>query len=166
MGEFDFVKAVMSEMSSPDSWAESWKVAMQPAKPFTFGKAGDVPMFGLPGNPVSVSVAFEQFLRPALLTMMGAKRVFRPRVPAKASSDFTTSIAKTVFLRVELIREDSGLFATLAGGQGSHQLGALAAADGFAVVERGIEVIEAGDPVWVELHGAVEQITAAERLGL
>ena len=148
MGEFDYIKAVVAELGE----ATSWKVAMQPAKPFTFGLIGETPLFGLPGNPVSVSVGFEQFLRPGLLSMMGAKRLFRPRVKAVAGSDFRTAIAKTVFLRVALVEENGELLANLAGGQGSHQLGALAAADGFAVVERGTETVASGDPVWVELH--------------
>jgi len=51
-----------------------------------------------------------------------------------------------------VFEEDGEMMAALAGGQGSHQLGALAAADGFAVVERGVETVRAGEPVWVELH--------------
>jgi molybdenum cofactor synthesis domain-containing protein len=148
MGEFDYIKAVMAELGS----ASSWKVAMQPAKPFTFGIIGDTPVFGLPGNPVSVSVGYEQFLRPALLSMMGASNIFRPRTRALAATDFKTAVQKTVFLRVLVFEEDGEMMAALAGGQGSHQLGALAAADGFAVVERGVETVRAGEPVWVELH--------------
>ncbi|NNL46751.1 MAG: molybdopterin molybdotransferase MoeA [Acidimicrobiia bacterium] len=159
MGEFDYVRDVMARLGA----ATSWKVAMQPAKPFTFGTVDGTPVFGLPGNPVSVSVAFEQFLRPGLLSMMGADRIFRPRVLAVAETAFTTAIAKTVFLRVCLRNDARGLVASLAGGQGSHQLGALADADGLAVVERGIDVVPAGSDVWVELHRAPAQVTLVDR---
>ncbi len=159
MGEYDHVKSVMSELGT----ATSWKVAMQPAKPFTFGTVTGAPMFGLPGNPVSVAVSFEQFLRPGLLTMMGATHIFRPRVRAVAASDLRTSVAKTVFLRVRLEQVGEQLVASLAGGQGSHQLGGMADADGLAVVERGVAVLESGSPVWVELHGAREQVSATQR---
>ncbi len=159
MGEFDYVRDVMAELGA----ATSWKVAMQPAKPFTFGTIDGTPAFGLPGNPVSVSVAFEQFLRPGLLSMMGADRIFRPRVLAVAGTAFTTAVAKTVFLRVSLRQEEGRLMASLSGGQSSHQLGALADADGFAVVERGVDVVPEGAHVWVELHRAPAQVTLADR---
>ena len=74
MGEHDLVKAVLTELGG----IEFWQVAMQPGKPFAFGIIEDTPLFGLPGNPVSVFVAFEQFVRPALLHMMGSDRPFRP----------------------------------------------------------------------------------------
>ena len=67
MGEYDLVKQVLGELGN----IEFWQVAMQPAKPFAFGKVGGKPLFGLPGNPVSSLVAFEQFVRPGLLKMMG-----------------------------------------------------------------------------------------------
>ena len=71
MGEYDLVKAVLTELGG----IEFWQVAMQPGKPFAFGMIDGTPLFGLPGNPVSVFVAFEQFVRPALLHMMGCPPV-------------------------------------------------------------------------------------------
>ncbi len=68
MGAYDVVKLSLRERGTVDFW----KIAMQPGKPFGFGTVEGVPFFGLPGNPVSVFVSFEQFMRPALLTMMGA----------------------------------------------------------------------------------------------
>ncbi|HEX5630549.1 MAG TPA: gephyrin-like molybdotransferase Glp, partial [Acidimicrobiia bacterium] len=58
MGEHDLVKRVLADLGS----VEFWQVAMQPAKPFAFGRIRDTPLFGLPGNPVSAMVAFEQFV--------------------------------------------------------------------------------------------------------
>ena len=67
MGDFDFVKAILRDTGSVDFW----RVAMQPGKPFAFGNVSGTPLFGLPGNPVSTFVSFEQFVRPAILSMMG-----------------------------------------------------------------------------------------------
>ncbi|MEA2058230.1 MAG: gephyrin-like molybdotransferase Glp, partial [Actinomycetota bacterium] len=76
MGEYDLIKQVLGELGTVDFW----QVAMQPGKPFAFGTVEGTPLFGLPGNPVSVFVAFEQFVRPALLRMMGADRIYRERI--------------------------------------------------------------------------------------
>ena len=97
MGEYDVVKEVFAGLGD----VEFWRVAMQPAKPFGFGSLGDKPFFGLPGNPVSVVVAFEQYLRPAILHMMGAAALFRPRVQGVIEETVRTDLEKVVFLRVQ-----------------------------------------------------------------
>ena len=90
MGEYDLVKQVLSTLGD----VELWKVAMQPAKPFAFGHIAGTPLFGLPGNPVSALVAFEQFVRPSLLKMMGARTLYRRRVPAVAGHLLRTNSGK------------------------------------------------------------------------
>ncbi len=147
MGEYDLVKAVLAELGD----VEFWKVAMQPAKPFAFGHIDGTPLFGLPGNPVSVLVAFEQFLRPALLTMMGSRFLFRPRIPGVAGERFVTDPQKTVFLRVTVSLEEGRWVARSAGGQASNVLSAAAAADAFAVVPVGVGTVERGDAVTLEM---------------
>ena len=147
MGEYDLVKAVLTEMGTVDFW----QVAMQPAKPFAFGFVGDVPLFGLPGNPVSVLVAFEQFARPALLKMQGATSLLRPRIRARLASEVVSDPAKVVFMRVRLDAGPDGLVASSSGGQSSNVLSALAAADGLAVIPVGVERLPAGAEVEVEL---------------
>ena len=147
MGDYDFVKAVLGETGS----VQFWRVAMQPAKPFAFGSIDGVPLFGLPGNPVSTFVAFEQFVRPALLHMMGATRLLRPRIEGIMGEDVTTAPEKEVFLRV-MLADDGGRFIALrSGGQGSNILSALAAADAFAVVPVGVGSVSAGEPVTLEM---------------
>ena len=79
VGERDHVRAALATAGVE---LELWKVAMKPGKPFSFGMNGRVPVFGLPGNPVSTFVAFELFVRPALLAMQGAAL---PRVLARRS---------------------------------------------------------------------------------
>jgi molybdopterin molybdotransferase len=148
MGDFDFVKQILRESGSVDFW----KVAMQPGKPFAFGHVEGVPLFGLPGNPVSTFVSFEQFVRPALLAMMGATKLLRPRVQGVMGEDVTTSDQKDVFVRVMLAPDTDGSFvAVKAGGQGSNVLSALANADAFAVVPVGVGSLSAGDPVKLEM---------------
>ena len=80
MGDRDVTKMVLEGGSE----VGFWRVAIQPAKPFAFGRVGGALFFGLPGNPVSVLVSFEQFLRPALLRLQGATRILRPRMSAIA----------------------------------------------------------------------------------
>ncbi len=144
MGDFDFVKAVLTRVGD-FSWMQ---VAIKPAKPLVFGLLNDVPVFGLPGNPVSSMVSFELFARPGLRRMMGRLDAERPRVTAIADEALPrTPDAKTHFNRVAVHRDDSGQWRVrLSGGQGSHQLMAMATANGLAVlpdgngVEQGQEV--------------------------
>lgn len=161
MGDYDLVKQVLQGLGT----VELWRVAMQPAKPFAFGMVDGRPLFGLPGNPVSVLVAFEQFARPGLLKMSGASRLFRPRLMAEAGEDFVTDPVKTVFLRVRVEPADGRWRVFAAGGQSSNVLSAAAAADAFAVVPVGTGTVAAGDPIELELHRSVETRTEQEVLG-
>ena len=162
MGEYDLVKAVLGTLGDIDFW----QVAMQPAKPFAFGTIDGTPLFGLPGNPVSVMVAFEQFARPALLHMMGSERLFRPRVSGVMGEAIRTDPAKTVFSRVVVSIDPDGVFhARPSGGQSSNVLSALAAADAFAVAPVGVGDVAAGDEISLEMFTWPERRTAAEVLG-
>lgn len=147
MGEYDLVKTVLTELGG----IEFWQVAMQPGKPFAFGSINGAPFFGLPGNPVSVFVAFEQFVRPALLRMMGSPRLFRPRRPGVLDTRVETNPEKTVFVRVAVAWRDGRPHAVPSGGQDSNVLSALAAADAFAVVPVGQGSLETGDDVELEM---------------
>lgn len=147
MGDYDFVKQVLGDAGS----VKFWRVAIQPAKPFAFGSVEGVPLFGLPGNPVSTFIAFEQFVRPAILHMMGARHLLRPRVRATMGEDIETNPDKTVFLRV-LLADDNGRFvAVRSGGQDSNVLSSLAKAQALAVVPVGTGALSAGDDVIVEM---------------
>jgi len=162
MGDYDLVKQELGRLGT----VEFWKVAMQPAKPFAFGSLGGTPLFGLPGNPVSVFVAFEQFVRPSLLHMMGATALFRPRVPAVIDHDVATDPDKTVFLRtVAAVGADGVWRCRSAGGQSSNVLSALAAATAFAVVPRGVGDVPAGGRVELEMFRYPETRSYEEVLG-
>jgi molybdenum cofactor synthesis domain-containing protein len=137
MGDFDYVKTVLDEVAEM-RWMQ---VAIKPAKPFAFGVSGPVPIFGLPGNPVSSLVSFELFARPALRRMMGYERLDRPRVSAVAADGLVRRPdGKTHFARVALEQDEHGFVVRSAGAQGSHQLRAMADANGLAVLPDGAGV--------------------------
>jgi molybdenum cofactor synthesis domain-containing protein len=161
MGEYDLVKQVLGSLGH----VEFWRVAMQPAKPFAFGFLDDTPLFGLPGNPVSVAVAFEQFVRPALLHRMGARALFRRRSRGIAGEALSTNPDKVVFLRVTVTSEDGEDVVRRAGGQSSNVLSALAAADAFAVVPVGAGDVAVGDTIELEWFRAPESRTMEEAIG-
>ena len=161
MCEYDLVKIVLRDLGTTDFW----QVAMQPAKPFSFRHIEGTPLFGLPGNPVSVMVAFEQFARPALLHMMGAGQIFRPRVAGTMDEPIATDPAKTVFARVAIESTWEGFIVKRSGGQNSNILSALARADGFAVVPVGVGELQVGDPVELEMFRWPEGRTITQALG-
>ena len=148
MGTYDVVKLVLQDRGT----VGFWKIAMQPGKPFGFGTVADVPFFGLPGNPVSVFVSFEQFMRPALLSMMGAGALYRDRVEGVFDDGADTNPDKTVFVRVSTDRDTDGRWhARASGGQSSNVLSALAFADALAVVPVGTGRVEPGGTVELEM---------------
>lgn len=138
VGAYDVVKEVLTRLGT----VAFEKVAMQPGMPQGFGTLGGdtpgaepVPIFTLPGNPVSALVSFEVFVRPALRRMLGAETVLRPQVRVEAAEPFRSPPGKRSFLRVVVGRESDGrLLARAAGGQGSHMLTAMAAANALLVV--------------------------------
>ncbi len=141
MGDFDYVKVVLDRLGEM-KWMQ---VAIKPAKPLAFGLLNGVPIFGLPGNPVSAMVSFELFMRPALLKMMGYEQIWRPCVKAKATTPLKRrKDGKVHFARVTLTRKEDSYEVTLLEGQGSHQLAAMANAQGLAVLPNG-EGVEKGD---------------------
>lgn len=137
MGDFDYVKVVLDRIAEM-RWMQ---VRIKPAKPFAFGviagDAGAVPVFGLPGNPVSSAVSFELFARPSLLAMAGHTLVERPRVSAIATAEIRRrDDGKIHFLRARLDGDgDGGWRVTPMAGQGSHHLGSLARANALVVLE-------------------------------
>ncbi|MGH8945074.1 MAG: molybdopterin molybdotransferase MoeA [Acidimicrobiia bacterium] len=143
MGDYDMIKTVLAA----ESGVEMLQVAMKPGKPFAFGLLGGRPFFGLPGNPVSVLVSFEQLVRPALLSTQGATRVLRPRLTGTAGERMESDPEKVEFVRARL--EEGRVVRT--GGQGSHVLSAAANADFFALLDVGVSVVEESEEVVLEL---------------
>ena len=140
MGDYDVVKAVLGRIADM-TWMQ---MAIKPAKPFAFGTltrddGTAVPIFGLPGNPVSSLVSFELMARPALRRMMGHSRLARTSLVAVADTDFKRSTdGKVHFARVNGEFADDGRFHIRpVAAQGSHQLAATASADAMAVIPDG-----------------------------
>lgn len=141
MGAYDTVKEVLSRVGT----VQFDKVAMRPGMPQGFGLLGEeqVPVFTLPGNPVSALVSFHVFVAPALRAMAGRPEPSYPPgyVSAVAAEPMVSVPGKMEFLRVVL--DDDR--ARLAGGQGSHMLGSLAAADALAVIPEDVTQVREGD---------------------
>ena len=148
MGDFDYVRAFL-ERQGRLNWMQ---VAIRPAKPLAFGLLDGTPVFGLPGNPVSSMVSFELFARPSVLRLMGRSDTERPQVAALAAEPLRRRPdGKVHFVRVIASQEPDGAWRVRsAGGQGSHQLAAMATANGLAVVPEG-DGIPAGGRVSVLL---------------
>lgn len=143
MGDIDLVKVILDRIGDM-RWMQ---VAIKPAKPFAFGVVDGTPVFGFPGNPVSSMVSFELFGRPALRHAMGHVRTDRPMVLAVADEAFERHAdGKTHFARVLAgYGADGRVHVRSAGGQGSHQLTAMAAANALAVVPDGDGIAAGAD---------------------
>jgi molybdopterin molybdotransferase len=129
-----------------------WQVAIKPGKPLAFGSVGDVPLLGLPGNPVAAMIAFEVFARPAILKLGGHARWDKPSVRAFLDEDVHNS-GRRHFMRAQVRSEADGYHVTTRGSgvqvQGSGILSSLVWANGLVVVPEEITFIEAGSGVEV-----------------
>lgn len=139
VGDYDFVKAVLSRLGG----VEFWQVAIRPARPLAFGLVEGRPVFGLPGNPVSALVSFEELARPALRKMAGHSLLFRPEREVVSADELSGRGDLLVFLRVVV----EGDTARLAGGQDSNVLSAMAAANALALLPPGLGRVGPGEPV-------------------
>lgn len=159
VGPYDVVKRAFEIIGSIDLW----RVAVQPGKPFAFGRATDGGvLFGLPGNPVSGFVTFELFVRPAIRCLAGHRRLLRDTDAAVLDVPASKASGRRAFLRVVAerdaddrpVRDAAGrVRVRLAGGQGSHVLSALAVADALAVVPETVDTLAAGEPaglIWLD----------------
>jgi molybdopterin molybdotransferase len=155
MGDYDFVKVVLERLAGEQRGSSySWmQIAIKPAKPFAFAVVGGVPVFGLPGNPVSSRVSFELLARPALRRLAGRADAFAEPVTAIAASPLRRHPDGRVhFDRVNVRYEAGGYVCERAGIQASNVLSGMAAATGLAILDDG-PGIEPGQPVPVLLLG-------------
>jgi molybdopterin molybdotransferase len=147
VGDYDFVKEVVEELGHIDLW----RVAMQPGKPVVLGSVKGTPFLGLPGNPVSIHVGFEQFVRPALRRMRGCSRLLRPRMSAELTEGIEKRKGRLHFVRVQLELREGRWFATPTGPQGSHIQSSLVDCHGVALFGQDESRLEAGSEVMVEV---------------
>lgn len=148
VGDYDFVKDALNDLGVKMVF---WRVAMKPGKPLAFGTIRRKPVFGLPGNPVSSMVSFEQFVRPSLLKMMGHRHLFRPTVEAILKEDIHKEPGRRHFIRSSVSFEKDHYFATTTGAQGSGILRSMLRANGLIVIPEDREIVKAGEKVKVQL---------------
>ncbi len=152
VGDYDVVKDVLGA----EGEMQFWQVNMKPGKPLAFGllSGGEaqrtVPLIGLPGNPVSAMVSFEQFARPAILKMLGHSDLTKPTVRAILDEAVTNS-GRRGFVRVVVSRRGDAYHARTTGEQGSGVLTSMAKANGLAIVPEGTYRVEAGSEVTVQM---------------
>jgi molybdopterin molybdotransferase len=147
VGDFDLVKDVLAAEGQIDFW----RVRMKPGKPLAFGRLSmapplsppngggsrgemSIPLLGLPGNPVSVMVSFEIFVRPAIWTMLGRTDLARPTLQAKLMDEIKHKDDRRHYVRVRVEDRDGETLATLTGGQGSGILSSMVKADALAII--------------------------------
>ncbi|MBI5970881.1 MAG: molybdopterin molybdotransferase MoeA [Deltaproteobacteria bacterium] len=149
VGDFDFVKDVLKEMGSRMVF---WKVAMKPGKPLAFGVIGGKPSFGLPGNPVSSMVAFEQFVKPAIQKMSGTGALTRNTLCARLTKDITIKPGRTNFIRAALNIDIIGPENTVTPleGQGSGMILTMVSANSYIIVPAESSGFKKGEMVRVQ----------------
>lgn len=158
-GDYDLVKDVLAERGEIGFWS----VRMRPAKPLAFGllrgsRGQRVPHMGLPGNPVSAMVAFEEFTRPAILKMLGKTRLARPTVQAVLEGAIRNFDGRRVYARVQ-VRKENGVYRAMpTGAQGSNILTSMSKANGLALCPEDVPVKEAGETVTVKMLDWNEEV--------
>ena len=148
VGDYDYVKTALEELGVEFKFTA---VALKPGKPTVFGLLGDKPVFGLPGNPVSSMMSFEQFARPAILKMMGRRRLLRPVVDAVLDEDISKKPGRMSLIRAVARKEGSEYHVTTTGPQGSGILVSMDQANAIIIFESGIEVLKKGERVKTQL---------------
>ena len=158
-GEYDMVKKVLARKGE----ISFVTVNMKPGKPVAFGvlKMGGrtIPHLGLPGNPVSSMVTFEQFARPAILKMQGKTNFTKPTIQAVSEDRVDNKDGRRVFIRVRVSQRQGRYFASLAGPQGSGILTSMTQADGLMVIPENMpQVVEKGDTVAVQMLDWIQDL--------
>ncbi len=144
VGEHDFVREVLTELGGE---IKLWRIAMRPGAPVGFGLLGGTPWIGLPGNPVSVMVTFELFVRPAMRRLLGHRLPFRRTVPVSVAEPITLGPKLRHFLRAVVHPEGASgdLVARLTGPQGSGILTSMARANALLIVPEDRPAVAAGE---------------------
>jgi len=152
VGEHDLVQSALSERGLA---VDFWKIAMRPGKPLIFGRLGDTPLLGFPGNPVSSMVCAIIFLRPAMDRMLGLEDDAEPPASAKLGRDLAPNDSRQDYLRSRIARASDGeLVATPFEVQDSSMLSRLAQADCLVIRPPRAPAAKAGERVPVILLDA------------
>ena len=148
VGDYDLVKASLKKMGQEMLF---WKVAMKPGKPLAFGRIDNVPIFGLPGNPVSSFVSFEQFVRPSIRKMMGASQLSHLLVQAKLTHTVHKKAGRQHFLSAYVKWENGTCTVSPTQKQGSGILKSTVNANGLLIFPLELTEMTKGTEVTVQL---------------
>jgi molybdopterin molybdotransferase len=157
VGDYDLVKDIMKEVGNG---VQFWQVAMRPGKPLAYGTVDNIPLFGLPGNPVSSMISFEEFVRPTILKMMGHKKIFRKAVKAVLQEDIKKKKGFMNFIRGFASISDGRYVASTTGRQESGILKSMVRANGFIILPEEKESAKAGEEVTMQLIDNSLELTA------
>ncbi len=147
VGDYDLTRDVLEEMGAKVRFT---RLAIRPGRPCVFARLGETPFFGLPGNPVSAFVTFQQLVRPAIWKM-GGRRELRPRLePAVLEEELPGDPEKKLYLRGILRREGDRMTVRSTGPQGSGIFTSIARANCFIHLPPGADKVSAGEIVDVE----------------
>jgi len=130
VGDRDFVKPAIEAIGS----LSLWRVALKPGKPLAFGNAGSTLFFGLPGNPASVLVTFELFVRPALWKLCGRTRLHRPIISGILQDAISHDVGRREYVRATLCTRAGRCEVTTTGAQGSGRLRSLIGANALVII--------------------------------
>ncbi|MCS6860843.1 MAG: molybdopterin molybdotransferase MoeA [Abditibacteriales bacterium] len=140
VGDYDLVQDVLQQVGA----VKFWKVTQRPGGPVLFGTMGKIPVFGLPGYPVSCMVGFELYVRPALLKMQGRRALRKMEVVARVDQDLKATKGKTDFVRVWVALRDGAWVARVAGKQVSGRLSTMIRSNGLLVIPEDVTQVKAG----------------------
>jgi molybdopterin molybdotransferase len=146
VGDFDHVKDVVGAGGE----LTFWRVRVRPGKPLLFGTVGDLPVIGLPGNPTSAMVTFEEFVRPVIRTMLGAPSM-RAEIRVVLDDTIDNRGGRRTYARVRLRYAEGQFHASLSGGQDSAMVLPLARADGLLIVPEERDAMHPGDGATVQV---------------
>ena len=147
-GKYDFVKEIYADLGIEILF--EW-VNVKPGKPFTFGKKGNKLVFGLPGYPVPTLTSFIQFVRPALLKLMGAKRINKPVVGAFLEEDVSKRSGAVNLLRGRFTIRNDEFYVSTTGNQKSSELRSMSKANCLIVIPESSTKLKAGEKVAIQL---------------
>ncbi len=149
-GDRDLVRETLEELGTESIF---WKVDIKPGRPTAFYRSGDKPVFCLPGNPVATLITFEELVKPAILKMMGHRRMVEPFLKGTLLEDVKKRGGRGQFLRVRLENRDGRLLVSTCGDQHTGILRTLVQADGLVYLPPESENPAAGSQVDVHILG-------------
>ena len=149
VGEADYMKLLLTKHGQ----VVFWKIAMKPGRPLAYGKIGDAHYFGLPGNPVAVMVTFYQFVREAMLVLMGQLQPTQlPMFNVECTENIRKMTGRTEFQRGVLFADKDGIWKVKpTGAQGSAILSSMSLANCFIVLDEATGNLSAGAIVQVQV---------------